>query len=210
MNSHTPADAETEAVLRRWALRPEIFVREAFGLEPELWQDEVLLAYGRMIRGEVPERGISIASSNGAGKTALMSWLGWHNILTVFPQRTAVTAPSKQTAQDALFAEFSHWADKLTPDMRSLVEIKSDGIVLIAKPRDSFLTVKTARKENPEAIQGVHADEGRVLILVDEASGVDDEVFLAGRGSMSGKNAFTILISNPTRRSAGSETASGA
>ena len=195
-----PSENPFRAALLRWRRHPDVFVREAFGAEPEGFQDEVLLQYGRMIRHEVETRGISIASCNGAGKTALMAWLGWHNLLTVFPQRTAMTAPSKQTAFDAFFAELSHWGDKLAPELRALVEIKGDSIALVSNPRDSFLMVKTARKENPEAIQGVHADEGRVLILVDEASGVDDEVFLAGRGSMSGRNAYSVLISNPTRR----------
>jgi hypothetical protein len=189
------------AVIPRWQADPGLFVREAFGAEPDPWQDAVLGQYGRVLRGEDERRGISIASCNGAGKTCLMAWLAWHNLLCFFPSRTAITAPSKQTAFDAFFAELSHWGDKLPKDVRELVEIKGDSVVLVARPRDAFLTVKTARKENPEAIQGVHADEGRVLILADESSGVDDEVFLAGRGSMSGKNAITLLISNPTRRS---------
>jgi len=165
------------------------------------WLVLFLVGFGQFWGGVVGGGGISFACCMGGGKTALMAWLGWHNLLTVFPQRTAMTAPSKQTAFDAFFAELSHWGDKLPEGLRKLVEIKGDSIVLLANPRDSFLTVKTARKENPEAIQGVHADEGRVLILVDEASGVEDEVFLAGRGSMSGKNAYSILISNPTRKS---------
>jgi hypothetical protein len=40
-----------------------------------------------------------------------------------------------------------------------------------------------------------------VLILVDEASGVPEEVFESGQGSMSGHNATTILTGNPTRLS---------
>ena len=195
------AQAQMDRTFWRWRDDPSAFVREAFGAIPDPWQEEVLRQYGKAVRGEDERRGISIASCNGAGKTCLMAWLAWHNLLCFFPSRTAVTAPSKQTAFDAFFAELSHWADKLPADLRALVEIKGDSVVLLSRPRDAFLTVKTARKENPEAIQGVHADEGRVLLLVDEASGVDDEVFLAGAGSMSGKNCITLLISNPTRKS---------
>jgi hypothetical protein len=38
-----------------------------------------------------------------------------------------------------------------------------------------------------------------VLLVVDEASGVPEKVFEAAAGSMSGHNATTILLSNPTR-----------
>src|SRR5690606_3985934 len=40
-----------------------------------------------------------------------------------------------------------------------------------------------------------------VLLVVDEASGVPEPVFEAGVGSMSGHNATTILLGNPTRSS---------
>ena len=40
-----------------------------------------------------------------------------------------------------------------------------------------------------------------MLLVVDEASGVPEKVFEAAAGSMSGHNATTILLSNPTRSS---------
>lgn len=189
------------ALLSRWQGDPEAFVREAFGAEPEAWQGDVLGAYGAMVRGEDERRGISIGSCNGAGKTTLVAWLAWHNLLCFAPSRTTVTAPSKPQAFDAFFPEFAHWGDKLTPAVRSLVEITGEGAFLKSLPHDAFLVVKTARKENPESVQGVHTEEGRILVLVDEGSGVDDDAYLALRGLTSGARAVMVIISNPTRRS---------
>ena len=39
------------------------------------------------------------------------------------------------------------------------------------------------------------------MLVVDEASGVPEQVFEAAAGSMSGHNATTIMLSNPTRSS---------
>jgi hypothetical protein len=48
-------------------------------------------------------------------------------------------------------------------------------------------------------LQGFHAKN--VLLVVDEASGVFEEVFKAGEGTMSTKGAITLLTGNPTRLS---------
>ena len=53
--------------------------------------------------------------------------------------------------------------------------------------------------ETPEALAGVHSEH--VMLIVDEASGVPEQVFEAAAGSMSGHNATTIMLSNPTRSS---------
>ena len=67
------------------------------------------------------------------------------------------------------------------------------------KPADSFFSARTARRESPEALQGVHS--AHVLLIVDEASGVDEKIFEAAVGSMSSQNATTLLLSNPTKTS---------
>jgi hypothetical protein len=50
-------------------------------------------------------------------------------------------------------------------------------------------------------MQGVHAEEGIVILMADEASGIPEPVFEAASGSMSGKNCVTLLTGNPTRTS---------
>jgi hypothetical protein len=74
-------------------------------------------------------------------------------------------------------------------------------VELKAAPDRAFFEARTARPENPEALQGIHEDEGYVVLLVDEASGVHEKIFESAGGSMSGENCQTILLSNPTRTS---------
>jgi hypothetical protein len=66
-------------------------------------------------------------------------------------------------------------------------------------PESSFISARTSSAERPEALAGVHSEN--VLLIVDEASAVPEQVFEAAAGSMSGHSATTILISNPTRNS---------
>jgi hypothetical protein len=65
--------------------------------------------------------------------------------------------------------------------------------------RDSFAVARTARREQPEALQGFHSTN--MLFVIDEASGVDDLVFEVGQGAMSTPGAKTVMTGNPTRTS---------
>lgn len=170
-------------------------VREVFGVAPDPWQGDVLRAYGR------EERRISVASCHGPGKTAVAAWCAWHQLLVRFPQKTAVTAPSSGQLEDGLLREMAKWAEKLPPGMREIYDVTKNRITLRQAPDRSFFSARTARAEKPEALQGVHEDEGWVLLIADEASAVPEPVYESASGSMSGKRATTLLISNPTRSS---------
>lgn len=172
---------------------PLLFAREVLGATPDRWQAKVLLRYGR------GQRLISIRSLHGPGKTTVAAWMAVHSICCRFPQRTVCTAPTSGQLFDALFAEIKIWFSKLPPALQSLFEIKSDRIVLKAAPDESYISARTARAENPEAIQGVHS--AHVLLLLDEAAGIPEPIFEAGAGSMSGEHATTLMMSNPTRLS---------
>src|SRR5262245_32484989 len=58
---------------------------------------------------------------------------------------------------------------------------------------------RTASKDNPEALQGFHAEH--LLFLIDEASGIPDIVFEVGMGALSTPGAKVVMAGNPTRTS---------
>lgn len=166
---------------------------EVFGAELDPWQESVLRAYGRGVRR------ISIRACHGPGKTFVAALMIWNMLLTRFPQKTAATAPSKGQLEDALVAEVGAMYTRLPPLLQELFVVQKNRIELKAAPEQSFFSAKTARVENPEALQGVHSDH--VLLIGDEASAIPDPIFESAGGSMSGENATTLLLSNPTRGS---------
>lgn len=170
---------------------PVLCVRDVWGANPDPWQERVLRAYGR------GERRISIRSCHGPGKTAVAAWIINHQLLTRYPQKTVATAPTSAQLFDGLFSEVVFWHKKLPEPLQMLFEVKSDRVELRAAKEASFFSARTARAETPEALQGIHSDH--VLLVVDEASGVPEQIFQAGQGSMSGETATTLLLSNPTR-----------
>jgi phage terminase large subunit len=192
---NAPTENPYLAFVRRFRDDRVGFVRTAFGAEPERWQAEVLREL------DAGETRLSIRSGHGVGKTTLLAWVAIHFIVTRVPSKTAVTAPSSGQLFDALANEVKVWIGRMegnVPALKGLLTPTSDRVALTAAPEMGFISYRTARKENPEALQGIHADH--VLLIADEASGVYDEVFEAAAGSMSTHGAITILAGNPTRR----------
>ena len=179
--------------LDRYCPDPVLFVREVFGAEPEPFQREIMEAVAR------GDRRISVRSGHGVGKTTVLAWIIVHHILTKYPQKTICTAPTSAQLFDALASEVKAWISKLPPPIAGLLVVKSDRIELKADPNDSYISFRTSRAETPEAMAGVHS--ANVLLVADEASGIPEQVFEAGAGSMSGHKALTIMAGNPVRSS---------
>ena len=218
MQLNAPADNPMNEWAERYAFNSRLFVREVLGAEPDTWQDAVLLDYDRKsivlalsamgvnvaetLQGltiEDEKRGISIRSGHGVGKTALLAWIIVHHVLFRFPQKTAVTAATKDQLFDALVPEVKGWIENLPPTVRQMLIVQTESLSLKHSPDKSFVTFKVSRPENPEALAGIHSKH--VLLIGDEASGIHEKIFEAASGSMSDEQALTILAGNPVRSS---------
>lgn len=170
------------------------FVENVLGVaQVEEWQRETLEALDKGVTK------VSIRSGHGVGKTALCSWLALHFLLFRDDVKVIVTSPSFKQMNDGLIPEVQKWLAKVPIWMKTNVESISDRIVRLPNTKNNFISFRTARKENPEALAGVHA--AHVLIIVDEASGVDEVVYETGQGALSTKGAIAVLIGNPTKPS---------
>jgi phage terminase large subunit len=174
---------------------PVAFVVDVLGAQPQPWQLELLEQVGS------GEKRLSVVSGHNVGKTAAASWTVIHHAITQYPQKTIVSSPAASQLKLALIPELKKWFYRLPEPLLGLFEIKSESIVLRQAPHASFIEARTASRDSPESMQGIHCEDGSVLLVVDEASGVPDSVFQAAEGSMAGPNAHMLLISNPTRLS---------
>jgi len=198
------ADAQ-QRILRWRAGGPALFAVEALGL-PQDWDAEreegVLPWQWEASRELVDRKRLSIRSGHRVGKSTFMAWsILWFQSC-FYPCKIGCTAPTATQMSDVLWAELSLWHMRLckhVPSLGNMFEWKRESLDMIATPKMSFAVARTARAEKPEALQGLHS--ANMMILADEASGVPDVVFEAGRGSLAAPNAYVILASNPTRLS---------
>ena len=170
---------------------PTLFVEGMLGASPDTWQSEVMAA------AAAGSRGISIRSGHGVGKTSVLSWLALWWISTHYHAKVVITAPTAAQLNDALLPEAKAWLKQSPKAFRELFNVKSDRIELITDPERNFISAKTSRAEQPDALQGVHADH--VLLICDEASGVPEQVYESAGGSMSAHHATMVLAGNPIR-----------
>jgi len=140
---------------------------------------------------------LSIVSGHGIGKSAGLSWLIlW--FLFCFPEcQIAATAPSKQQVFDILWKELSIWLGRMPKLYRDDYDWQSTYIRMKEDPEAWFARAATARKENPEALAGVHGEH--VLLVADEASGVEEIIFQTAEGATTGGHVMFVMISNGVR-----------
>jgi phage terminase large subunit len=158
----------------------------------EAWQDNFLREFCTAPRH-------SVRSGHGVGKGATIAILILWFVLTRHDAKGVLTANSQDQLKDNNWPELRKWARMLPEALREQVDIQEERAVLKAAPHMTFVTRRTASKDRPEALQGIHAEH--VLYLVDEASGIPDIVFEIAAGSLSTAGAMAALFSNPTRSS---------
>ena len=178
--------------LRRYNRAPIAFVREVLLQEPDAWQIEALRGFARGYTRH------SIKSGHGVGKSCLAAWVVLWFICTRAPFKCALTAPSAPQLFDVLWPELLKWMQRMPEQWRALWDITADHITLKSDP-ECFVTARTSRPDKPEAMAGLHS--ANILLVADEASGIDEAVYEAAGGSMSSSGAITLLIGNPTRDS---------
>jgi hypothetical protein len=161
------------------------------------WQQWViLLAVERGIAKKAPDR-ISVRSGHGCGKSATVSWLLLWYLYCHYLAQVNCTAPGQSQMYDVLWKEVSIWLNRMPRGVQSRFEWQAQYIRIKDHPEAWFARARTARKDSPEALAGMHGEY--ILALVDEASGVDDAIFNTMEGSLTDHKPTIIMISNPTR-----------
>lgn len=161
------------------------------------WQQWLLFrAVRKAIQGKA-SRKIAIKSGHGTGKSSglaiLILWFLWCFKNAQVP----CTAPGHEQMHDVLWKEIQLWLQRMPEYAQAKYDWSSSYVRVSESPATWFARARTARKEAPEALAGIHADH--VLMVVDEASGVAQEIFKTAKGALTNKNVLFIMIGNPTR-----------
>lgn len=169
---------------------------------PRKWQAEIL-AYIRDWLSNPETRyqpcRIAVASGHDIGKTALIAMIEHWALATSADCMAVTTAGSSKQLETKTVPETHRWF------RRSLAnhwfEMHQESIKCVESPDTWRLDFITWSKERPEPFQGLHNQGRRILLIFDEASAVDDEIWIAADGSLTDEHTEIIWLAfgNPTR-----------
>lgn len=176
--------ADIGAAIDYYYDKPVAFCEDILHFVPDEWQEDVLNDLA-----EFPK--VSVRSGQGVGKTALEAGaILW--FLTCRPYAKVIaTAPTMKQLYDVLWAEVAKWLNNSL--IKDLLKWTKTKVYMVGDSERWFATARTATK--PENMQGFHEDH--MFIVVDEASGVSDQIMEAILGTLSGFDNKLLMCGNP-------------
>lgn len=192
---------------------PFIFVEYVWWLTPQkrwepfikgqhlTWQQVLIFRAVKNALHGLASRKISITSGHWVGKSSALAMLIIWFLICFKDAQVPCTAPTQNQLYDVLWKELAKWISMMPKQLQDMLDLQWDYLRVHDyewSDRIWFARAKTGKKENAEALAGIHGDY--ILQVADEASGVADEIFENSKGAMTGKNlVIFIMISNPTR-----------
>jgi hypothetical protein len=133
---------------------------------------------------------VAVRSCHGVGKTAVAAIVVL-DFLSEHPRsRVITTAPTFSQVEQLLWREIrGRYHKSALPFGGRLTNTKLE-------LADDWFALGLSTNE-PDRFQGHHSDH--LLLVVDEASGVDEEIYEAAEGFLTNTDARTLLIGNPTQ-----------
>lgn len=174
------ATASTDADFAPYAADPIAFVREVLGGEPWGRQRAVLEAVRDHPR-------VSVRSCHAAGKTWTAAAAGVWFLYTHPSSVLVTTAPTWRQVKELLWREIrSHHRRARLPGecLQTALELDTEWYAI------------GLSTDEPDKFQGFHGVD--LMLIVDEAAGVSQEIFDAAEGILSTAGARVLLIGNPT------------
>ena len=187
----------------RWAIDAVEFVKDMWGAET--LRDEQQVSILRAVSHVGAERGldgllrkrVAVKSGHGTGKTAAEAMLTIRHLLVYNRAKVGITSPSGGQMEGAIKPEIRHWISEMPKFWNSQLKVTDDKVYAVETPSERFATFRLARRDQPEALQGLHAPH--VLWIIEEATGVDDALWPFIEGSCTDPDTWILACANPTR-----------
>jgi len=200
----TPAETR----IKQWREYPVQFVRDNFGIEPDIWQAKALNSFAR---SDVGSLRIAMKACVGPGKTAVMAWMGL-NFLLCYGERGehpkgACVSVTADNLKDNLWPEFSKWIQRSEILKRLFVWTK-ERIFAKDHPETWWLSARTFSKKADKETQGrtlsgLHSKY--ILYLIDEGGDIPPSILRSAEQGLSTGPKFgrIVVAGNPTSLNVG-------
>jgi phage terminase large subunit len=185
--------------LARWRERPDLFVREALGAIPDLWQEDVLQ--------KLPTHPqIAMSCCKGPGKTCVLAWIAWWHMMTRELGKILVLSVTGATLTDTLWSELSRWYST-APVLQRFFRMTSERVIVKEEGKENqrYIAARSfPRNANPQeqaaALAGFHGTQA--MVILDEANGMPRSVLatVAPVRSEGLPDQRIVIAGNPTNQ----------
>jgi hypothetical protein len=162
---------------------------------PDTWQTRLLEMMGTTLSDPSASPRFAVASGHGVGKTAMAAWLILWFLATRPHPQIVVTANTSTQLATKTWRELSKWL-QLSIFHDTFTWTATRCYHRQAQPT-WFAAAVPWRADRPEAFAGTH--EEHVLLLMDEASAIDDLIWETSEGMMTTPGSLWVAFGNPTR-----------
>lgn len=170
---------------------PVLFVKSVIGFDLTEQQTKLIEAAHKM------DARVACKSATGTGKTTTLACLILHQLITQPSCKILATAPSSGQLKRGLRSELELLHGRMQPLFKNQYELQQDVVYLTGKKGTQFCSLVSADTSNQESLAGFHAK--KVLVLMDEASAIEQEKYDTLVGNLTTKGSSLIQISNPVR-----------
>lgn len=177
---------------------------------PEPWQKRLLIDLGEHIRENAALVSLDLekivwrsarASGHGVGKSAMVAWLIQFFMSTRVDTRIGVTANTQKQLEDKTWPELAKWHNLVIN--KHWFTWTATSYYFSQYPEDRrknyMATAMTVSEHNTEAFAGLHNESGAVIIIFDEASGIDAKIWEVAFGALTDGEGFFFAFGNPTQ-----------
>lgn len=144
---------------------------------------------------------VATASGHGVGKSALVSWLIDWAQSTMVDTKGVVTANTENQLKTKTWAELGKWS-RISLSAPLFQVTKTARLPLIPDREQTWRIDQVPWSDrNTEAFAGLHNQDKRIILMMDEASAIPDVIFEVAEGALTDENTQIIwtCFGNPTR-----------
>ena len=190
--------------IKRWRENPVQFVIDNFGVEPDAWQADALMALVNplIIR-------VSLQACAGPGKSTVLAWVGWW-FLTCFGDRGehpkgAAVSITADNLKDNLWSELAKWQER-SEFLKAAFQWTKERIFAKDHAATWFISARSFPKtanadEQGRTLSGLHSRF--VLYLIDESGDINPAILKAAEQGLATNPTFGKILQagNPTSHS---------
>lgn len=188
---HARAEEFLEICQTRYLKDPVLFCDEVLNVKLTSQQATAL---DKLAKGS--KKRVAIKSGHGTGKSCMEACSALWFLCTRPFARVIVTAPSSNQLYNTMMSEIASWYYKSVLSELNLFYFTKDRVRLNHEQLSNSWFLSAVSVANPENISGTHAEH--VLAIIDEAAGVDDEIFIRLDGVLTTDDCYQLVAGNPS------------